>query len=96
MNFKFNCEVCNYHSNDWSNYDKHNLTKKHSELNNTNIDYIYICEPCTFKTNDKRNFENHRKSKKHAEFNSFMVRGEWKKYSDRNYNARGWIIKEKK
>ena len=27
--FKFNCEVCDYHTNDRSNFNKHTMTRKH-------------------------------------------------------------------
>ena len=94
---RYNCETCNYHTNDWSNYDKHNLTKRHAKLNNlTNVEFIYICEPCEFKTNDYSCFEEHQTSKKHRKTNCYIVRGGWKMYEDRKYNAQGWILRERK
>ena len=93
--FMYICETCNYNTNDWSNYDKHNLTKKDAKLNKANVEFIYICEPCEYKTNDYSCFEGHKKTKKHQRIECYTKRGEWKKYSDRGYNARGWIIKER-
>ena len=84
--------MCNYHTNDWSNYDKHNLTKKHAKLSGKKIDFIYVCKPCEYKTNDYSDFEMHKETKKHQGIDCYIERGEWKKYADRGYNARGWIL----
>ena len=72
-NYRFNCETCNYHTNDWSNYDKHTLTKKHASFNLTNVEFIYICEPCKYKTNDCSDFEQHKRSKKHKKVNCYHI-----------------------
>ena len=67
--FKYNCEICNYHSNKLSNFQQHENTKKHKR--NTSIvdkivnEFKYNCEICNYHTNNKFGFYQHNRTKKH-------------------------------
>ena len=94
--FYYNCETCNYHTNDNTNYNKHVLTRKHARLNDTELKLIYVCELCDHKTSDYSNFLEHGKSKKHKAMEKnipgYMVRYEQKEGG--LYDAQGWIYKK--
>ena len=88
------CETCGYHTNDFSNYRKHKLTKKHASLNKTNIAFTFPCETCGYKTNDGSDFKSHRKNKKHANGEFYVERGPTKYHADRGYRARECVLKK--
>lgn len=76
-NFKFNCDSCDFHSNDKSNYNRHIKNPRHDQIisgklktvkikvangKSKNIK-IYECEVknCAYKTSDSSNFKKHKK-----------------------------------
>ena len=71
--WKFNCEKCDYHTNNNSYYCNHKKTKKHKK--NYEVELIleenkrtskkYHCEYCNYYTNNKSSNSQHKKSKKH-------------------------------
>lgn len=50
MTTKYDCNPCNFHSDDKTNYEIHLMTDKHKIINN--IEYNkpknYRCDPCIF------------------------------------------------
>ena len=71
--FKFNCEKCDYHTNNNSSFCNHKKTKKHinnheEELKieeNERTSKKYHCEYCDYYTNCKSGYSIHKKTKKH-------------------------------
>ena len=63
--FKNNCDLCNYHTNDDTNWEKHLSTKKHSKRSGCEVEFKYICEPCDYATNDFSCYTRHLETKKH-------------------------------
>jgi phenylpyruvate tautomerase PptA (4-oxalocrotonate tautomerase family) len=59
----YKCIICKYKTADISNYNRHNLSKRHIEkINNS-----YSCEDCDYITPIKVNYTRHLLSKKHLE-----------------------------
>ena len=62
MEYKYNCEKCNYHTNAKSLYDKHIITgkhltgKRHERCDKKMIDK---CPHCEYKTNTMTNMLQH-------------------------------------
>jgi hypothetical protein len=60
------CEVCDYSTSKYCNYNKHLSSKKHVEKVSENENQ-YICEVCHYNTCIKNNYDRHLSSKKHIE-----------------------------
>ena len=56
VEFKYNCDECNYHNNNIQYWKKHIKTKKHIKNTNTEVvnKYKYNCNLCNYNTNSKR------------------------------------------
>ena len=64
---KFNCDICNYSTEDKSNYAKHLKTPKHlqKELGEEKKAKEYKCAECNYTCFDSSNFSKHKKSLAH-------------------------------
>ena len=64
---EFICEICNYSTEDKSNYAKHLKTPKHlqKELGEEKKAKEYKCAECNFTCFDSSNFSKHKKSLAH-------------------------------
>ena len=64
---KYNCELCHFHSNDKTMYQRHLKTNKHkkSKAEQKVERNKYCCEACQFYSNDKTKFDRHRETTKH-------------------------------
>jgi len=64
---KFNCDICNYTTEDKSNYAKHLKTPKHlqKELGEEKKAKEYKCAECNYFCFDSSNFSKHKKSLAH-------------------------------
>ena len=60
---KFNCYICDYHTDRRSSYDKHMISQKHIKQNITT--YKYSCIDCDINTNCKRDYDRHISTQKH-------------------------------
>ena len=64
---KFNCDICNYSTEDRSNYANHLKTPKHlqKELGEEKKAKEYKCGECNYTCFDSSNFSKHKKSLAH-------------------------------
>lgn len=68
---KYHCTICEFKTDNHSNYNDHINTKKHR--NHMGIEqkiceekYKFLCEPCSFKTNLKTDYTKHLLTRKHG------------------------------
>jgi hypothetical protein len=71
---KYVCELCDYNTRNKTNFNTHNLTRKHIvkqneaiNLENTpkNTAKKYVCELCDYNTINKKDFNKHNLTRKH-------------------------------
>jgi hypothetical protein len=71
---KFNCENCDYYTDNKYDYIKHQTTAKHKNSDNyvnsaikthNNIANIYSCILCNFNTSNKNHYNKHLLTRKH-------------------------------
>ena len=73
MEFKFNCEKCDYHTDTLKNYTRHKKTTKHKknyeiEIQNEKIENQkkkYTCDLCEFYTDNSKCYSQHKRTNKH-------------------------------
>jgi len=64
----FECQYCNYTTDDKRNWNKHNMTDKHKlnmKKSKSEQYKSFFCKSCNYKTQDKSNWLRHIKSEKH-------------------------------
>lgn len=62
---EFNCDKCNFHSNNKSHYTRHNKAPKHLKNMNEIPRTRYNCDKCNIHTSRRNEWIRHCKTKKH-------------------------------
>lgn len=58
---KYNCKICDYSTNKESDYEKHNVTKKHKKrIAGESTRKTYQCDECEYTTPKWSNYDRHR------------------------------------
>ena len=63
LRMEFNCEKCDYHTNDYCNFTSHSKTIRHTGKRPDKT--AYNCDKCKYGTNHHGTYRRHLKTKKH-------------------------------
>lgn len=70
MEKKYNCDMCNYHTNHKRHWNRHINSKKHGRHGEK---VSYNCGVCHYKASKKHRIEDHFNSNKHKLYRELLI-----------------------